>query len=82
VDGPLGRSGFLAAFSLIFLSEMGDKTFFIAALLAMRLGKWVALRMPRGCHVSEVLVKHPRAAVLSRSCSSVWRVARARERVR
>ena len=39
VDGPLGRSGFLAAFSLIFLSEIGDKTFFIAALLAMRLGR-------------------------------------------
>jgi putative Ca2+/H+ antiporter (TMEM165/GDT1 family) len=28
--------------SLIFLSELGDKTFFIAALLAMRLGKWVS----------------------------------------
>ena len=42
VNGPLGRSGFLAAFSLIFLSEIGDKTFFIAALLAMKLGKWVS----------------------------------------
>jgi len=30
LNGPLGRSGFLAAFSLIFLSEIGDKTFFIA----------------------------------------------------
>jgi hypothetical protein len=38
----LARSGFLAAFSLIFASEIGDKTFFIAALLAMRLGKWVS----------------------------------------
>lgn len=37
----LGQSGFVAALSLIFLSEIGDKTFFIAALLAMRLGKWV-----------------------------------------
>ena len=27
----MGRSGFLAAFSLIFLSEIGDKTFFLAA---------------------------------------------------
>lgn len=44
LDGPLGRSGFLAAFSLIFLSEMGDKTFFIAALLAMRLGRCGARR--------------------------------------
>lgn len=42
VNGPLGKSGFLAAFSLVFLSEIGDKTFFIAALLAMRLGKWVS----------------------------------------
>lgn len=41
-NGPLGRSGFLAAFSLIILSEIGDKTFFIAALLAMKVGKWVA----------------------------------------
>lgn len=39
----LARSGFFAAFSLIFASELGDKTFFIAALLAMRLGKWISL---------------------------------------
>ncbi len=38
MNGPLGRSGFMAAFSLIFLSEIGDKTFFIAALLAMKVG--------------------------------------------
>ena len=42
INGPLGKSGFLAAFSLILLSEIGDKTFFIAALLAMKLGKWVS----------------------------------------
>ncbi|KAL6779365.1 CMT1 [Auxenochlorella protothecoides x Auxenochlorella symbiontica] len=36
------RSGFLAAFSLIFTSELGDKTFFIAAMLAMRLGKAIS----------------------------------------
>ncbi|KAF8055118.1 GDT1-like protein [Scenedesmus sp. PABB004] len=40
--GPAGRSGLLASFCLIFLSELGDKTFFIAALLAMRLGRWVS----------------------------------------
>lgn len=38
----LARSGFFAAFSLIFASELGDKTFFIAALLAMKLGKWIS----------------------------------------
>lgn len=38
----LAKSGFFAAFSLIFLSELGDKTFFIAALLAMRCGKWIS----------------------------------------
>jgi putative Ca2+/H+ antiporter (TMEM165/GDT1 family) len=41
-QSPLGRSGLLPAFSLIFLSEVGDKTFFIAALLAMKLGRAVA----------------------------------------
>lgn len=42
VNGPLGRNGMLAAFCLIFLSELGDKTFFIAALLAMKLGRLVS----------------------------------------
>jgi hypothetical protein len=42
VNGPLGRNGMLAAFCLIFLSELGDKTFFIAALLAMKLGRWIS----------------------------------------
>ncbi|WIA19574.1 hypothetical protein OEZ85_005516 [Tetradesmus obliquus] len=42
VNGPAGRSGLLAAFCLIFLSELGDKTFFIAALLAMKLGRWIS----------------------------------------
>jgi putative Ca2+/H+ antiporter (TMEM165/GDT1 family) len=41
-SSALARSGFFAAFSLIFASEIGDKTFFIAALLAMRLGRWVS----------------------------------------
>ena len=39
VDRALAKSGFTAAFALIFVSELGDKTFFIAALLAMRLGR-------------------------------------------
>ncbi|GBG72969.1 hypothetical protein CBR_g12688 [Chara braunii] len=39
----LSRSGFAAAFSLIFVSEIGDKTFFIAALLAMRHSRWPVL---------------------------------------
>ena len=38
----LAKSGFFAAFSLIFASEIGDKTFFIAALLAMRCGKMIS----------------------------------------
>lgn len=38
----LARNGFFAAFSLIFLSELGDKTFFIAALLAMRCGRTIS----------------------------------------
>jgi len=38
----LGQSGFIAALCLIFLSEIGDKTFFICAILAMRLGRLVS----------------------------------------
>jgi putative Ca2+/H+ antiporter (TMEM165/GDT1 family) len=38
----LSGSGFLQAFSLIFVSEIGDKTFFIAGLLAMRSSKVLA----------------------------------------
>ena len=39
VVNATAKSGFTAAFALIFVSELGDKTFFIAALLAMRLGR-------------------------------------------
>eukprot|EP00798_Chlamydomonas_sp_ICE-L_P026093 gene26093-11801_t len=42
MESKLGKSGFVAAFSLIFLSELGDKTFFIAAILAMKVGKWIS----------------------------------------
>ena len=35
-NSALSRSGFPAAFAIIFVSEIGDKTFFIAALLAMK----------------------------------------------
>ncbi|CAL5222510.1 g4884 [Coccomyxa viridis] len=38
----IGKSGFLAAFSLIFLSEIGDKTFFLAGLLALKVGKLIS----------------------------------------
>jgi hypothetical protein len=34
--------GFLESLSLIFMVELGDKTFFIAALLAMRFGKLIS----------------------------------------
>ncbi|XP_075523491.1 protein PAM71-homolog, chloroplastic-like isoform X1 [Primulina tabacum] len=39
----IAKSGFTAAFSLIFVSEIGDKTFFIAALLAMQYEKILVL---------------------------------------
>eukprot|EP00587_Corethron_hystrix_P009091 CAMPEP_0113309508 /NCGR_PEP_ID=MMETSP0010_2-20120614/7522_1 /TAXON_ID=216773 ORGANISM="Corethron hystrix, Strain 308" /NCGR_SAMPLE_ID=MMETSP0010_2 /ASSEMBLY_ACC=CAM_ASM_000155 /LENGTH=296 /DNA_ID=CAMNT_0000164771 /DNA_START=349 /DNA_END=1239 /DNA_ORIENTATION=- /assembly_acc=CAM_ASM_000155 len=35
-------TGFYQAFSLVFLSEIGDKTFFIAGLLAMKTSKFVS----------------------------------------
>ena len=37
-----GESGFLQAFLLIFVSEIGDKTFFIAGLLAAKYGRFVS----------------------------------------
>lgn len=39
----IAKSGFTAAFTLIFVSEIGDKTFFIAALLAMQYEKVLVL---------------------------------------
>ncbi|KAF7837369.1 protein PAM71-homolog, chloroplastic [Senna tora] len=39
----IAKSGFTAAFTLIFVSEIGDKTFFIAALLAMQYDKGLVL---------------------------------------
>lgn len=38
----LTKTGFYQAFSLVFLSEIGDKTFFIAGLLAMKTSKFVS----------------------------------------
>lgn len=39
----IAKTGFTAAFTLIFVSEIGDKTFFIAALLAMQYRKGLVL---------------------------------------
>jgi hypothetical protein len=38
----LSQTGFYQAFSLVFLSEIGDKTFFIAGLLAMKTSKIIS----------------------------------------
>jgi len=38
----LTGSGFYQAFSLVFLSEIGDKTFFVAALLAAKLSRFIS----------------------------------------
>lgn len=38
----LSSTGFYQAFSLVFLSEIGDKTFFIAGLLAMKTSRFVS----------------------------------------
>merc|ERR1719261_670568 len=45
VDGILGslaETGFYQAFSLVFVSEIGDKTFFMAGLLAMKTSKVIS----------------------------------------
>jgi len=38
----LTRTGFYQAFTLVFLSEIGDKTFFIAGLLAMKTSRFLS----------------------------------------
>ncbi|XP_027366033.1 protein PAM71-homolog, chloroplastic isoform X2 [Abrus precatorius] len=43
VLAAIAKSGFTAAFTLIFVSEIGDKTFFIATLLAMQYEKGLVL---------------------------------------
>ncbi|XP_078427717.1 protein PAM71-homolog, chloroplastic isoform X2 [Wolffia australiana] len=43
VVAAIAKSGFTAAFTLIFVSEIGDKTFFIAALLAMQYDRALVL---------------------------------------
>ncbi|KAJ4838594.1 Protein PAM71-, chloroplastic [Turnera subulata] len=43
VLAAISKSGLTAAFTLIFVSEIGDKTFFIAALLAMQYEKSLVL---------------------------------------
>lgn len=40
--GSFGETGFYQAFSLVFLSEIGDKTFFIAGLLAAKFSKVIS----------------------------------------
>ena len=40
--GKFAETGFYQAFSLVFLSEIGDKTFFIAGLLAMKTSRFVS----------------------------------------
>lgn len=40
--GTIAGTGFYQAFSLVFLSEIGDKTFFVAGLLAMKTSKFVS----------------------------------------
>lgn len=39
----LYATGFYQAFSLVFVSEIGDKTFFIAGILAAKLGRFISL---------------------------------------
>lgn len=42
IQAQASSSGFLQAFLLIFVSEIGDKTFFIAGLLAAKYSRWVS----------------------------------------
>ncbi|XP_010940674.1 GDT1-like protein 2, chloroplastic [Elaeis guineensis] len=63
----VAKSGFTAAFTLIFVSEIGDKTFFIAALLAMQYDKALVLFGSMGA-LSLMTVL---SVVIGRICQSV-----------
>lgn len=42
IMASLAETGFYQAFSLVFVSEIGDKTFFMAGLLAMKTSKFIS----------------------------------------
>eukprot|EP01031_Cornospumella_fuschlensis_P038043 gene38043-46224_t len=48
--------GFLQSFLLIFVSELGDKTFFIAALLAAKYGKLVSFTGSMGALAAMTII--------------------------
>jgi putative Ca2+/H+ antiporter (TMEM165/GDT1 family) len=52
----LAETGFYQAFSLVFLSEIGDKTFFIAGLLAMKTSRFISFLGSMGALIVMTLI--------------------------
>jgi putative Ca2+/H+ antiporter (TMEM165/GDT1 family) len=52
----LTETGFYQAFSLVFVSEIGDKTFFIAGLLAMKTSKFISFLGSMGALVVMTII--------------------------
>jgi len=50
------ETGFYQAFSLVFLSEIGDKTFFIAGLLAMKTSRFISFLGSIGALASMTII--------------------------
>jgi putative Ca2+/H+ antiporter (TMEM165/GDT1 family) len=52
----ISETGFYQAFSLVFLSEIGDKTFFIAGLLAMKTSRFISFLGSMGALIAMTVV--------------------------
>lgn len=52
----IAETGFYQAFSLVFVSEIGDKTFFIAGLLAMKTNKLISFIGSMGALVAMTII--------------------------
>jgi hypothetical protein len=67
------QSGFASAFLLIFFSEIGDKTFFIAALLATRKSNLAVFTGTFGALAYVALTTHYLLTVFSSCFQSLWK---------
>ena len=52
----ISETGFYQAFSLVFLSEIGDKTFFIAGLLSMKTSKFTSFVGSMGALIAMTVI--------------------------
>ena len=75
VDGNNFVAAFINSFVMILVTEIGDKTFFIAAVLAMRNGRFVvyagAMAALAAMHLLSSLMGYALPALLSRKYTNI-----------